>query len=92
MSATVFMLYHANPYQIVETFCFGAVAAGIILESRSIIPAIVMHVTTNVWVTLGRYHMPAGLWERLGDNHDAYAACAAIATFTALWLLKGRRE
>jgi membrane protease YdiL (CAAX protease family) len=92
VSSLAFALYHTSPFQIVETVCFGAVAAYLVLRSGSLIPGLVMHVTTNVWIHLGWYEQPGALWAYIAGHRDQYSVACALATFTSLWLLWKDRE
>jgi membrane protease YdiL (CAAX protease family) len=60
ISAALFGLYHLNPPQMVSTFALGVVLAFLTLRSRSIVPALIVHVLNNmIAVLLSRRELPA---------------------------------
>lgn len=52
LSGLCFALMHINPEQTVYQFCLGAAAAYVAIKSRSVIPAMVMHSTSNLLAVL----------------------------------------
>lgn len=47
LCALAFMLMHMNPLQVVFQFALGAVAAIVVLKTGRVLPAMVMHATSN---------------------------------------------
>ncbi len=90
--ALAFVVYHHSPYQIVTPLAFAAMTGLLVLRSRSLVPGLIAHVATNVYVTLHGYRAPEPVWTSIADHHAAFEAACALATFAAVWMAVRRDD
>ena len=85
--ALYFALVHASIYRLLPTGILGALLAAIALRSRSVVPAMVLHISYNGLLVLGT----AGRLEFVEAGWFAYAPWAAIPGVLLLALPSQRR-
>jgi len=85
--ALYFALVHASIYRLLPTGILGALLAAIALRSRSVVPAMVLHISYNGLLVLGT----AGRLDFVQAGWFAYAPWAAIPGVLLL-ALPGRRR
>ena len=93
-SALLFGLFHLNIYQLVFATLAGLVLGTLALRTRSLLPPVLFHLTTN---TLGVFLMKVQAWPAwlrnavTTETHQHYAAwtvpVAAVVAVGAAWLL-----
>ncbi len=86
--ALYFALVHSSIYRLLPTGILGALLTLVALRSRSVIPAMVLHVAYNSAIVLGE----GGTWEFVKSDAYAYAPWAAIPGLLLLLLVRGKSE
>jgi membrane protease YdiL (CAAX protease family) len=100
-SATLFALFHLNPWQAVVAFPIGVIAAWLVLKTGSIIPGIVLHAALNL--TSSFLLIPIGAF--FGHDEDqiyalphlpwpmlALGGVATVIGLTGIWLCARSRQ
>lgn len=62
-SATLFALYHLNPLQMPTTFAVGLVMGHLVIASRSIWPAVILHALHNGLIVSAQLYLPPSVAE-----------------------------
>jgi len=93
-SALLFGLFHLNIYQLVFATLAGLVLGALALRTRSLLPPVLFHLTTNV---LGVFFMKVEAWPAwlrsavTTETHQHYAAwtvpAAGLVAVGSAWLL-----
>lgn len=82
ISSGVFGIYHLIPQQVVATFLLGCILGFLTLRSRSIVPAIVVHVLNNAIAIIVSRESIAGV-KPLIESHPAVILSTAVTLVLA---------